>query len=136
MPGSRWIPIRPGTDGALALGLAHVLIREDLHDEAFVSEWAHGYEEFADYVHEFTPERVSRITGIPGEQIEELARDIADAEGATYVMYTGLEYTKSGVQSIRSVMVLSGPGRPTGCGGRSLFHQAGKFSSPVNPWSD
>jgi len=106
LPGSRWLPIRPGTDGALALGLAHVLIREDLHDAEFVSEWAHGYEEFADYVQEFTPERVSGITGIPADIIEELARNIADAEGATYVMYTGLEYTKSGVQNIRAVMVL------------------------------
>ena len=106
LTGSRWLPIRPGTDGALALGLAHVLIREDLHDKAFASEWTHGYEAFADYVREFTPEHVSRITGIPAGQIEELARNIANAEGATYVMYTGLEYTKSGVQSIRAVMVL------------------------------
>jgi len=106
LEGSEWVPIRPGTDGALALGLAHVLIREDLHDAEFVSRWAHGYEEFADYVQEFTPGHVSRITGIPAERIEELARDIADADGATYVMYTGLEYTRSGVQSIRAVMVL------------------------------
>lgn len=106
LPGSRWMPIRPGTDGALALGLAHVLIREGLHDAAFASEWTHGYEEFVEYVQAFAPEHVSRITGIPKEQIEDLAREIADAEGATYVMYTGLEYTKSGVQSIRAVMVL------------------------------
>jgi anaerobic selenocysteine-containing dehydrogenase len=106
LEGSEWIPIRPGTDGALALGLAHVLIREDLHDARFVTEWAHGYEEFAEYVRDYTPGHVSQITGIPAERIEALARDIADADGATYVMYTGLEYTKSGVQNIRAVMVL------------------------------
>ena len=106
LPDSQWIPIRPGTDGALALGLSHILIRDGLIDQAFVDDWTVGYDEFADYVQEFTPEKVSEITGIPEAAIEELAEEIADAEGASYVMYTGLEYTKSGVQNIRAVMVL------------------------------
>lgn len=106
LPGSTWIPVRPGTDGALALGLSHILIRDDWVDLAFAREWTVGYEEFKEYVKAFTPETVSEITGIPVDTIEELAQEIADAEGASYVMYTGLEYTKSGVQSIRAVMVL------------------------------
>jgi len=106
LAGSRWIPIRPGSDGALALGMSHVLIREGLYDKAFVKKWTHGFDDFAAYVQEFHPERVSHLTGISEETIEELARHIADAEGATYIMYTGLEYTKSGVQNIRAVMVL------------------------------
>ena len=100
------MPIRPGSDGALALGLSHILIRDGRVDQAFVEDWTLGYDAFADYVKDFTPETVSRITGIPAATIEELAREIADAEGASYVMYTGLEYTKSGVQNIRAVMVL------------------------------
>jgi len=106
LPDSLWVPIRPGTDGALALGLSHILIRDGLEDQAFVEDWTLGYEEFEAYVKEFTPERVSNITGIPEEVIQELAEEIADAEGASYVMYTGLEYTKSGVQNIRAVMTL------------------------------
>ena len=106
LPDSLWVPIRPGTDGALALGLAHILIRENLIDHAFVEEWTLGYEEFAQYVQEFTPEKTAAVTGIPEDLIMELAEEIADAEGASYVMYTGLEYTKSGVQNIRAVMVL------------------------------
>jgi anaerobic selenocysteine-containing dehydrogenase len=106
LPGSLWVPIRPGSDGALALGLSHILIRDGLVDQAFVEDWTQGYEEFAEYVKEFTPERVSNITGVPEAVIQELAEEIADAEGASYVMYTGLEYTKSGVQNIRAVMVL------------------------------
>lgn len=106
LPDSLWIPIRPGTDGALALGLCHILIRDDGVDRTFVEDWTLGYDEFADYVNAFPPEKVSEITGIPIETIEELAKEIADAEGAGYVMYTGLEYTKSGVQNIRAVMVL------------------------------
>ncbi|MGD9209998.1 MAG: molybdopterin-dependent oxidoreductase [Desulfobacteraceae bacterium] len=106
LEGSEWIPIRPGSDGALALGLAHILIRDQLYDKAFVDQWTVGFEEFAEYVKEFTPERVAAVTGIEQETIEDLAERIVDAEGASYVMYTGLEYTKSGVQNIRAVMVL------------------------------
>lgn len=106
LDGSEWIPIRPGTDGALALGLAHILIRDDLYDEEFVEDWTVGFDEFAEYVKAFTPEHVAGITGIDEETIERLAESIEDAEGASYVMYTGLEYTKSGVQNIRAVMVL------------------------------
>ena len=106
LPGSRWIPIRPGSDGALALGLAHVLIRDNRYDKAFVEEWTVGFEAFTDYVKAYSPAHVSDLTGIPAQIITDLAENIAAAEGASYVMYTGLEYTKSGVQSIRAVMVL------------------------------
>ena len=106
LPGSEWLPIRPGTDGALALGLSHILIRDGWVDDAFVEDWTQGFDEFDEYVKDFTPEVVAGITGIDKERIEDLAEEIADAEGASYVMYTGLEYTKSGVQNIRAVMVL------------------------------
>lgn len=103
---SQWIPIRPGSDGALALGLAHVMIRDNLYDSQFVENWTRGFDEFARYVQDFSPERVAHLTGISKDIIEDLAQRIAEAEGATYIMYTGLEYTKSGVQNIRAVMVL------------------------------
>lgn len=106
LAGSEWLPIRPGSDGALALGLAHILIRDDLYDEGFVTDWTLGFDEFATYVKDFTPSYVSKITGIEESKLEYLAESIVDAEGASYIMYTGLEYTKSGVQNIRAVMVL------------------------------
>lgn len=106
LPNSEWLPIRPGSDGALALGLSHIIIRDNWVDQAFVEDWTLGYDEFCDYVTAFNPQVVSQITGIEEERIEQLAEEIADAEGASYVMYTGLEYTKSGVQNIRAVMVL------------------------------
>lgn len=106
LEGSEWLPVRPGSDGALALGLSHILIRDNLYDTQFVKDWTLGFDEFCEYVKDFTPEYVSKITGIDADRIESLAESIADAEGASYVMYTGLEYTKSGVQNIRAVMVL------------------------------
>ena len=106
LAGSEWIPIRPGTDGALALGLCHVLIRDGRVDSEFVKRWTLGFEEFAEYVQGFDPATVSRITDVDRHRIEALAREIHSAEGASYIMYTGLEYSKCGVQSIRAVMVL------------------------------
>ena len=83
MQDAEWIPIRPGSDGALALGLSHILIRDGLYDSAFAQDWTLGFEEFKTYVEAFTPEHVSKITGIDEDRIERLAEDIADAEGAS-----------------------------------------------------
>lgn len=106
LEGSEWIPIRPGSDGILALGLCHILIRDEYYDKEFVDQWTVGFDEFAEYVSSFTPSHVAGLTGVAESTIEDLAERIADAEGASYIMYTGLEYTKSGVQNIRAVMVL------------------------------
>jgi anaerobic selenocysteine-containing dehydrogenase len=105
LPGAQWIAIRPGTDGALALAMSHVLIQESLYDREFIEYWTVGFDEFSEYVKEFSPETAETITGIPKETIVQLARDIASAEGAAPVMYTGLEYTPSGVQNIRAAMI-------------------------------
>jgi len=106
--GARWIPIRPGTDGALALALCQVLIEEELYDEPFVQDWTHGFKGFAQYLQHFRPEVVEPITGVPADTIRTLAREIAGARGASPVMYSGLEYNDSGVQAIRATMVLWG----------------------------
>jgi cysteine desulfurase NifS len=102
----QWLPIRPGTDGALALGLIHVLIEEELYDEGFVQDWTTGFEDLVAYVQHYRPEVVEHITGIPAERIMALARKMAAARGVSQLMYTGLEYSNSGVQNIRATLVL------------------------------
>ena len=106
LTGGEWIPIRPGTDGALALGLIHVLIDEELYDEAFVEQYTIGFDDLASYVRHYRPEVVAHITGIPEETVISLARRIASAKGVSQLMYTGLEYANSGVQNIRATLVL------------------------------
>ncbi|MFC1956704.1 IscS subfamily cysteine desulfurase [Chloroflexota bacterium] len=103
---AQWVPIRPGTDGALALSMIEVLIEDDLYDEDFADNWCHGFEELRGYVQHFRPEGVAAVTGIPAETIRELAHRIYNANGASLLMYTGLEYTNSGVQSARAVLTL------------------------------
>ena len=104
----QWIGVRSGTDGALALSMMNVLINEGLYDKEFVQNWTVGFEELRDYVQQFPPEVAEGITRVPRETIVQTARSIARAKGASLVMYTGLEYTNSGVQNIRSVLSLWG----------------------------
>ncbi len=101
-----WVPIRSGTDGALALGMLKVIIEEQLYDKEFVAKWTTGFEELRQYVKEFTPETVERITNVPSQTVIDTARTIAGAASATLSMYTGLEYTNSGVQNLRAVFIL------------------------------
>lgn len=101
-----WIPIRSGTDGALALGLINIIIKEKLYDEEFVDKWTIGFEELKLYVSQFTPEEVERITKVPKDKVGWLAREISMANNATIRTFTGLEYTNSGVQNIRAVYIL------------------------------
>ncbi|MGD9033278.1 MAG: molybdopterin-dependent oxidoreductase [Desulfobacteraceae bacterium] len=102
----KWIGVRSGTDGALALSMMNVIINEGIYDKAFVKNWTSGFEKLSEYVQHFPPEKAEKITRVPRETIVELARSIAGAKGASLVMYTGLEYTNSGVQNIRAVLSL------------------------------
>ncbi len=103
---AEWIPIRPGTDGALALAMLQVLIEEEIYDEDFAAHWTVGWEALQTYAQHFRPEIVEDITGVPADTIRSLARRIAGARGACPVMYTGLEYSDSGVQAIRAAFTL------------------------------
>ena len=102
----QWIPIRPGTDGALALGFIHILIEEELYDEAFTRDWTIGFENLVEYVQHYRPEIVEHITGIPEETVVTLARRVAEAKGVSQLMYTGLEYSNSSIQNIRAALIL------------------------------
>lgn len=104
--GAQWIPIRPGTDGALALSMIEVMIDEDLYDEDFAENWCHGFDALKTYVQHFKPEVVESITWITADTIRDLARRICNADGASLLMFTGLEYSNSGVQSARAVLTL------------------------------
>ncbi|MDR4499198.1 MAG: IscS subfamily cysteine desulfurase [Candidatus Scalindua sp.] len=126
---AEWVPIRSGTDGALALSMCNVIIEEELYDEDFVENWTVGFEDFARYVQHFKPDSVEGITGIPANTIRSLARRIAEANGATSVMYTGLEYSDSGVQAIRATMVLWAiAGQLDVPGGRCFAMRQNRFS--------
>ncbi len=76
------LQLRPGTDGALALGMLHVIIEEDLYDKEFVEKWTFGFEELKKRVKEYPPQKVSEITWVPQNLIVEAARLYATSKPA------------------------------------------------------
>jgi len=83
-----WVPLAPGTHGALALGIAHVLVRDGLYDEDFVREHTFGFEDWTDaqggahrgyrdlVLSDYAPERVAELSEVPVETIERVAREL------------------------------------------------------------
>jgi anaerobic selenocysteine-containing dehydrogenase len=100
------IPIRPGTDGALALAMMHVIITEGLTDEAYVRDHTVGYEELAERVREHTPEWASEETGIPAEDIRTLAREYATSQPSMIRIGVAIERHAGGGQTVRSIACL------------------------------
>lgn len=77
-----WVPIRPGTDGAFALALGHVLVKKGLVNKVFIDEWCVGFDEYARYVADKTPEWAERITSVPAKTIERIATEIGETAKA------------------------------------------------------
>jgi len=73
-----WVPIRPGTDGAMALAIGQVLIKKNLINKPFIDEWCVGFEEYANYVADKTPEWAEKITSVPAKTIERIATEIGE----------------------------------------------------------
>jgi thiosulfate reductase/polysulfide reductase chain A len=76
------LPLRPGTDTALALGWANVIIHEGLYDKDFVRDWTLGFDKLVERVNEYPPQRVAEITGLSVDSIVESARLYAAAKPA------------------------------------------------------
>lgn len=101
--------IRPGTSGALALCMAHVIIEEGLFDREFVDNWSVGFEEYRDYVQEFPPKAAGEITGVPADLIRKAARLYATTKPAA--MLNGPNATvhhTNGIQNHRAITALIG----------------------------
>lgn len=101
--------IRPGTSGALALGMGHVIIQEELYDQPFVHQWSVGFEEYKAYVRQFSPQTVERITGVPARLVCEAARLYATSRPAS--LLSGASATvhhTNGLQNHRAILALIG----------------------------
>ncbi len=81
----RWLRVRPGCDLALLLGIAHVLIAEDLYDHEFVARYTTGFDELAQAAAVWTPEWAESMCDVPAEEIVATARDLAAAAPAAVV---------------------------------------------------
>lgn len=114
-----WIPIKPGTDGALALGIAHVILRDNLYDAQFVADHTLGLEDWTDadgedhvgwktvVLQDYAPAAVSTITGVPVEVIERVAREFATTQPAIAAGERGASMQTNGVFNRMAIHALN-----------------------------
>jgi len=143
------LQLRPGTDGALALAIAHVIIKEKLHDQDFVASYTYGFDEYKEYVQAFTPAKGEELTGVPASKIQEAARMYASVKRAAILpSASSVVHHTNGVQNYRAVFALAGlTGNYDVLGGNlvnppSFIHTPGLIPTREHdfvqsrPWSD
>jgi anaerobic selenocysteine-containing dehydrogenase len=102
-----WVPVRPGTDAALALAMLHVVVNKDLIDKDFVEKWCYGYDKLKAHVQKYPPEWAEKITGVPAKQIIDVATRFATTKRAGIDLGNGVEHTPSSNDAIRAVAILA-----------------------------
>ncbi len=101
-----WLQVKPGTDHALALGFLHVVSEEGLYDKDFVAQWTHGFDDLANHVKGFTPEKVSDMTWVPSERIREAARFYAASKPAAIQWGNPIEHHTNTFDVARALICL------------------------------
>ena len=101
-----WLPLRPGTDGALALGILNLLISEDLYDHDFVENHTLGFEALAERCARFDLPRVASITGLRQDLIREAARLIASIKPLSLEWGCAIEQSTNAIQTCRAIFMI------------------------------
>jgi molybdopterin guanine dinucleotide-containing S/N-oxide reductase-like protein len=101
-----YLPINPGTDAALALGLMHVIIRESLFDADYVSRYTIGFEDLKARAEQYPPEKVAHWTGISADDIRKLAREYATERPSVIRVNYGIQRSDRGGMAMRAVTML------------------------------
>ena len=105
----KWLPIKPRTDGALALAMAHVIIEEELYDEEFVENHTYGFEAYREAVEDKTPEWAAEITGLDADDIREVAIGFAEAAPQAGIsIWTGVAQVGNGWKNAQNITALNG----------------------------
>jgi len=126
----RHLRIYPGADLALAMGLMHVIVEDNLYDADYVGRFTNGFDAMRERVHAYDPERVAALTGIAKEEIVELARDYATTRPAAIRLNYGVQRSEHGgaaVRAIAALPALTGSWRETGGGLQLSTSQAFQF---------
>jgi anaerobic selenocysteine-containing dehydrogenase len=100
------VPINPGTDSALALGLMHIIVRDGLYDRDYVARWTCGFDQLRERIAEYTPDCVSAVTGISLPDIERLAHDYATTSPAVIRLNYGVQRSDNGGAATRAICML------------------------------
>lgn len=103
-----WIRVRPGGDGAFAMGLLKVIIEEELYDKEVVEKWTVGFERLREEVKRFTLEDVEKVSWVPRGQIVEFARLYAQTKHAAIQLGNAIEQNPNQYQNTRAIAILIG----------------------------
>src|SRR6202166_1950696 len=99
-----YLPLRPGTDLALLMGMLHVILRDGLEDREFIDQYTTGFEAVAESAKQWDLPKVSEMTGVPPEAIEKAARWIGKSKRAIMMHARGLEHQSKGVENCLAVL--------------------------------
>ena len=102
----KWLGLNVGTDICLANAMGHVIIEEDLYDKEFVERATKGFEAYREKVAGYTPEYAEQITGVPAEDIREVARMYATADKATLNWTLGITEHHNGADGVFALIDL------------------------------
>lgn len=131
-----WFAPFPGTDGLIALAMAHVIMRENLHDEAFLRNWTNvAPDRLRKHLAPYTPERAEQESGVAAADIVRIALEFARSRYATTISSGGVSKHVNGVQNERCIMLLNAvTGRIDALGGFCLPRSyAFRDPEPVPP---
>lgn len=123
--------INPGSDLALAFGLMHVILRENLHDVDYVARFTNGFDDLRERVRAYDPEKVAALTGIAKQDIIQLARDYATVRPAAIRANYGIQRSERGgaaVRAIAALPTLTGSWKEVGGGVQLSVSQAFQFN--------
>ncbi len=101
-----YLPINPGTDAALALGMMHIIIRENLFDADYVSRYTVGFEDLKARAEQYPPEKAAHWTGISADDIRKLAREYATVRPSVIRVNYGIQRSEGGGMAMRAVTML------------------------------
>lgn len=102
-----WIPIKSGTDGAVALAMCNVIMERGLYDADFIETWTNAtVEQLKDHLKQYTPEWAEEISGVSAKKISTLADRYANAKPGTCVSYRGVAAHYNGVENERAMKML------------------------------
>jgi anaerobic selenocysteine-containing dehydrogenase len=131
---------RPGTDGALAMGIAYVLVSEGLHDEAWLAAHTTGWPALRERIAEWPPARAAEATGLPASAIIDLARLYAGTRPGLIKMADGINRNRNGGQNVRAVVALPALTGQYGTRGGGLGYSTSGYvqwdKEAVNRWSE
>lgn len=132
MAATQFVPVQPKGDQSLLYGVARILIQNNWLDHDFLERSTTGFEEFAEFVEQFTDQRVLADTGITADQVHKIAQTIHDGDRVSFWWTMGVNQSHQGVRTAQAIINLAlmtgNIGRP-GTGANSITGQCNAMGS-------